>query len=105
MGKVNEEIMEKENELRRQIPEPFLSVKELALWLGMSEPWVYKAAEKNLIPFVRIGEAIRFNPSQIKQYLNQRSGIKRIYGESRNPKVRKKKVFLVRDQEAKNNGS
>lgn len=102
---MKEEITQRENELKRQIPEPFLSVKELALWLGMSDVWVYKAVEKNLIPFVRIGEAIRFDPEEIRTYLNERRGIKRMYGESRNPNVKKGKVFLVRDQEVKNSAS
>lgn len=84
--------------------EPFLTAQQVAAWLNMSLVWVYKAAEKGLLPFHRVGEAIRFDPSQIKQYLNERSGIKRIYGESRNPKVRKKKVCLVCDQEGENTG-
>lgn len=85
--------------------EPLLTAQQVAVWLNMSLVWVYKQAEKGSLPFHRVGEAIRFDPEQIRTYLNQRSGIERIYDESRNPKVRKKKVFLVRDQEAKNNGS
>ena len=84
--------------------EPFLTAQQVAAWLNMSLVWVYKAAEKGLLPFHRVGEAIRFDPNEILSYLNERRGVKRIYGESRNPKVRKKKVFLVHDQEVKNSG-
>jgi len=85
--------------------ESLLTAQQVAAWLNMSLVWVYKATEKGLLPFHRVGEAIRFDPEQIRTYLNQRSGIERIYGESRNPKVRKKKVSLVHDQEVKNSGS
>lgn len=84
--------------------EPLLTVHQVASWLNMSAVWVYKQAERGLLPFYRVGQAMRFNPEEIRSYLNQREGIKRLYGESRNPKVRKKKVFLVCDQEVKNTG-
>jgi len=84
--------------------EPFLTPQELANWLKMSRVWVYKQAEKGLLPFHRVGEAIRFDPEEIRAYLSERRGIKRIYGESRNPNVKKRKVFLVHDQEVKNSG-
>lgn len=69
-----------------------LTAQQVALWLSMSVVWVYKAAEKGLLPFRRIGEAIRFDPEEIRSYLNERRGIKKSYGESRNPKKRKKSL-------------
>jgi len=96
---VKKEMAERENELIREMPEPLLSVKELALWLGMSNVWTYKATQKNLIPFIRVGEAIRFDPKEIRSYLNNRRGITKSYGESRNPKKKKKDVHLVGQQE------
>jgi excisionase family DNA binding protein len=72
------------------MPEPLLTPQELAAWLKMSRVWVYKQAEKGLLPFHRVGkEAIRFDPEEIRAYLNEKRGIKRIYGESRNPKEKK----------------
>ena len=52
--------------------ERLLTVKELATRLGMSTPWIYKAVEKGSLPFVRLGEAIRFDPEEIKTYLESR---------------------------------
>ena len=86
------------------MPESLLTPQELAGWLKMSRVWVYKQAEKGFLPFHRVGEAIRFDPEEIRTYLNERRGVKRIYAESRNPNVKKRKVFLVHDQEVKNSG-
>jgi hypothetical protein len=70
----------------------------------MSDVWVYKAAEKGLLPFHRVGEAIRFDPGEIRSYLNERRNIKKNYEESRNPKTRKKGVRLQRQQEVTKTG-
>jgi excisionase family DNA binding protein len=86
------------------MPEALLTPQEVATWLKMSRVWVYKQAEKGLLPFHRVGEAIRFDPEEIRTYLNDRRGVKRIYGETRNPKRRCRTVFLVHDQEVKNSG-
>ncbi len=86
------------------MPESLLTPQEVADWLKMSRVWVYKQAEKALLPFHRVGEAIRFDPGEIRSYLNERRGIKRIYGESRNPRKKKGHGFLSPQQEAgKNN--
>jgi excisionase family DNA binding protein len=79
--------------------EPLLTAQQVAVWLNMSLVWVYKAAEKGLLPFHRVGEAIRFDPNEILSYLNERRNIKKTYEESRNPKTRKKGVHLQRQQE------
>jgi putative molybdopterin biosynthesis protein len=79
--------------------EPLLTPQEVATWLKMSRVWVYKQAERGLIPFHRVGEAIRFDPNEILSYLNERRNIKKTYEESRNPKTRKKAVRLQRQQE------
>ena len=78
---------------------PFLTAQQVAAWLNMSLVWVYKAAEKGLLPFHRLGEAIRFDPEEIQSYLNERRNIKKTYGESRNSKTREKGVRLQRQQE------
>ena len=39
----------------------------------MSRVWVYKQAEKGLLPFHRVGEeAIRFDPEEIRTYLKEK---------------------------------
>jgi excisionase family DNA binding protein len=56
--------------------ERLLTVKELAGRLAMSVPWVYKACEHGTLPYHRIGEAIRFDPEEIKTYLQSRRNLK-----------------------------
>ena len=85
------------------IMEPLLTPKEVAGWLKMSQIWVYKQAEKGLLPFHRVGESIRFDPQEIREYLEGRRGVRRIYGESRNPRKKKKEDFLSPQQEAGEN--
>lgn len=72
------------------MPEPLLTPQELATWLNMSRVWVYKQAEKGLIPFHRVGEAIRFNPLEIQAYLDARRSLKRTYVGCRTRKERKR---------------
>ena len=83
------------------MPEALLTPQEVATWLKMSRVWVYKQAEKGLLPFHRVGEAVRFDPEEIRSYLNERRGIKRIYGESRNPRKKEGHGFLSPQQEAR----
>ena len=54
-----------------------LNPSQVAGLLGMSRVWVYKQAEKGLLPFYRVGEAIRFDPDEIRAYLEQRKGLPR----------------------------
>ena len=57
--------------------ERLLTVGEVASWLGMSTPWIYKECEKGTLPFLRLGQAIRFNREEIKQYLDERKNLKK----------------------------
>jgi excisionase family DNA binding protein len=84
--------------------EPLMTVQQVAIWLNMSVVWVYKQAEKGLLPFHRVGDAIRFDPNEIQSYLDGRRNIKKTYDESRNPKTRKKGVHLQRQQEVTKTG-
>jgi excisionase family DNA binding protein len=84
--------------------EPLMTVQQVAVWLNMSAVWVYKRAEKGLLPFHRVGETIRFDPNEIQSYLNGRRNIRKTYNESRNPKTRKKGVHLQRQQEVTQTG-
>jgi excisionase family DNA binding protein len=84
--------------------ESFLTAQQVAAWLNMSLVWVYKAAEKGLLPFHRVGEAMRFDPNEIRSYLNKRRNLNKTYEESRNPKTRKKGVHLQPEQEVTKTG-
>ena len=57
--------------------ENLLNPSEVAIKLNMSKVWVYKACERGLLPFFRIGDAIRFDPQQIDAYIESRKGLKR----------------------------
>ena len=56
--------------------EKLLTAKELSEWLSMSLPWVYKATEKGDLPFLKIGQAVRFDPEEIKRYLESRRNLR-----------------------------
>jgi excisionase family DNA binding protein len=88
-----------EDPLNSKEVESLLTAQQVSAWLNMSLVWVYKAAEKGLLPFHRIGEAIRFDPNEIQSYLNERRNLNKTYEQSRNPKTRKKGVRLQRQQE------
>ena len=57
--------------------EKLLNPSEVAGLLGMSRVWVYKAAERGMLPFFRVGDAIRFDPREIRNYLESRRGLSR----------------------------
>lgn len=48
--------------------EALWSVKDVALYLRASKSWVYKAAEKKVIPSIRVGSLLRFDPSVIRDH-------------------------------------
>jgi excisionase family DNA binding protein len=43
-------------------------VKEAAKFLSCSTSWIYKAAAKGLIPCIRIGAMLRFDPEQLRAF-------------------------------------
>lgn len=55
--------------------EYLLTVRQLAKWLNMSLPWIYKASERGDLPFHRIGNAVRFNRMEIEAYLASRKNL------------------------------
>lgn len=60
------------------IEKGLMSAGEVASFLNMSRVWVYKSVEKGLLPFYRVGDAIRFDPEEIRGYLEQRKGLPRV---------------------------
>lgn len=52
-------------------PEPLWKVAEVARFLSMSPQWVYKQAELGTLPCVRFGASLRFDPAEIRRYLER----------------------------------
>src|SRR5690349_10212058 len=53
--------------------EALWSVSDLAKFLKMSKSWVYQSSAAGLIPCVRIGAALRFEPEAIRNWLRGES--------------------------------
>jgi excisionase family DNA binding protein len=47
---------------------------DVARFLSMSRSWVYRAVEADTLPCIRIGAAVRFDPSAIKAWLRGEKG-------------------------------
>ena len=46
-------------------------VRDVAELLNVSESWTYSACEKGILPHLRLNGCLRFQPSQIKQFLQE----------------------------------
>lgn len=61
---------------RRFAPEPnegaFLTVKELAEWLGVSQPTIRAWCDKGRLPHFKLEGNIRFVPDEIENWLQAR---------------------------------
>jgi predicted DNA-binding transcriptional regulator AlpA len=51
--------------------EPLWKVADVARFLSMSQQWVYKQAELGTLPCVRFGASLRFDPAEIRRYLDR----------------------------------
>ena len=49
--------------------EPLWDVRDVARFLRASRSWTYKAAERNIIPSVRIGSLLMFEPKAIRDFV------------------------------------
>jgi excisionase family DNA binding protein len=49
--------------------EPWLSVEELAKYLGISKETIYRWLEKGTIPSHRIGKLWKFKPSEVDRWI------------------------------------
>jgi excisionase family DNA binding protein len=48
---------------------------EAAAFLGMSESWVYTAARSGVLPAIRLGRAVRFDPATLRAWVRgERAG-------------------------------
>ena len=49
--------------------EPWLSVEEIAEYLGVSKETIYRALEKSKIPAHKVGKLWKFKPSEVDQWV------------------------------------
>ncbi|HET9933964.1 MAG TPA: helix-turn-helix domain-containing protein [Polyangiaceae bacterium] len=49
-------------------PDELWTAADVAAYLKVSRSWVYHRAEANLLPYVRIGGLLRFEPEAVRQY-------------------------------------
>lgn len=52
-----------------------LTVEDLCKYLNVKKCWVREKCRSNSIPFIRLGRLLRFNKSDIDQWLNSRRDI------------------------------
>ncbi len=49
--------------------EPWLSVEEIAQYLGVSKETIYRWLEKGMIPAHRMGKLWKFKPSEVDDWI------------------------------------
>lgn len=50
-----------------------ITVKQAAIYLSLSQQTVYNLVQRNDIPFVRIGRAVRIDKNALDEMLNEES--------------------------------
>jgi len=58
---------------KKENVEEFLTVRELAKWIKLSESHVYFLVNKNKIPFAKLGGKLLFDKDKIRQWIEQNS--------------------------------
>ncbi len=53
----------------RKSDETLWDVRDVARYLRASTSWVYKQSEKGVIPSVRVGAMLRFEPKAIRDFV------------------------------------
>jgi excisionase family DNA binding protein len=46
----------------------YLSIREAARYLGMSEPWLYQQASRGMLPACKFGRVWRFDRDRLDQW-------------------------------------
>jgi excisionase family DNA binding protein len=52
-----------------------LTVSDLAKWLNVSEWFIYQSVNKNTIPHLRLGSAVRFRREAIEAWIKEQEGL------------------------------
>jgi excisionase family DNA binding protein len=50
----------------------FLTVSDLSNILKVSPVWIYKLVREKRVPFYHVEKCVRFSPSEIEQWLEER---------------------------------
>jgi excisionase family DNA binding protein len=58
---------------RHALGSPLLDVEELAQWLGVEQGFVRRLIAERRVPFVKIGKFVRFDPDEIRAWVDGRS--------------------------------
>lgn len=51
--------------------EKYLTVEDVSTLLQVPKSWIYEKTRLNLIPFKKIGKYLRFNKSEIENWVNR----------------------------------
>lgn len=71
---------------KKENVEEFLTVRELAKWIKLSESHVYFLVNKNKIPFAKLGGKLLFDKDKIRKWIEQNSSNVPKPKKSRKPK-------------------
>ena len=55
--------------------EELLTVEDLSKTLKVSRVWIYKLVREKRIPFYHIEKCLRFSPSEVNEWLEERKNI------------------------------
>ena len=68
---VREELREILNQNGNQEPKLLYNMKEAAHLLGVPETWLGRAARQGLVPCVRMGHYVNFNPEDLRAFIEK----------------------------------
>jgi len=55
-----------------RVMETFLTVSDLSKILKVSPVWIYKLVREKRVPFYHVEKCVRFSPSEIERWLEER---------------------------------
>jgi excisionase family DNA binding protein len=55
--------------------ETFLTVDDLSKSLKVTPVWIYKLVREKRIPFIHVERCVRFSPSEIEKWLEERKNM------------------------------
>jgi excisionase family DNA binding protein len=61
--------MNEEHEEPTNDGSPLWDVRQVAAFMNVSLSWVYQRVEKGLLPHVRLGALVRFEPAAIRKFV------------------------------------
>lgn len=67
----------------------FLTVRELAVWIKLSESHVYFLVNKNKIPFAKLGGKLLFEKEKIRKWIDSNSHTVEKEKKAKKPRVKK----------------